>query len=191
MEKLGREFYSRNMVEVAKAVLGKILVHQTADGIVSGRIIETEAYAQGDPASHSTRGRTPRTHVMFEEPGHAYIYLIYGFHYCLNLVSHLPGIAGGVMIRALEPLDGIELMKRNRGKENVCDLCSGPGKLTRAMAIDKSLYGEDLLGDRFYILDDDTEAGEIVARPRIGIKVGMDKLWRFYPVKYREWVSKV
>jgi len=190
LRKLDREYYRRDTIEAAKALLGKVLVHRAPEGIISGRIMETEAYVQGDPASHSTRGITERTKVMFEEPGHVYIYLIYGFHYCINLVAHPDGIAGGVMLRALKPIDGIEQMMRNRGRESVYDLCSGPGKLTQAMGIDASFYGEDLLGDRLYVIDDGVNAGEIVAKPRIGIKVATEKLWRFYPAKYREWVSK-
>ena len=190
MEKLDREFYRRDTVEAAQALLGKIVVHRTTEGVISGRIVETEAYVCGDPASHSTRGRTPRTEVMFGEPGHAYVYFIYGFHSCLNVVSHPDGVPGAALIRAVEPLDGIELMRRNRGRHSLTDLCSGPGKLAQAMAIGVSLSGEDLLGDRLYVIDGGTDIGDIVARPRIGIKVATDKLWRFYPTQYRESVSK-
>lgn len=190
VNKLDREFYRRDTVEAAQALLGKILVRETADGLMSGRIIETEAYVFGDPASHSTRGRTARTEPMFGEPGHAYVYFTYGFHYCMNVVAHPDGVPGGVLLRALEPMDGIELMRRNRGKHSVKDLCSGPGKITRAMRIDGSLSGEDLLGDRLYLIEDGADVGEIAARPRVGIKVATDKLWRFYPMRYREWVSK-
>jgi len=191
MQKLDREFYRRDTVEAARVLLGKIVVHETAESVVSGRIVETEAYVAGDPASHSTRGRTPRTEVMFGEPGHAYVYFIYGFHSCLNVVSHPNGVPGGVLIRAVEPLDGIELMRHNRGRHSMVDLCSGPGKLAKAMSIDFSMSGEDLLGDRLYLIDDGADIVEIVARPRIGIKVATDKLWRFYPAKYKEWVSKI
>ncbi len=190
VEKLDREFYRRDTVEAARALLGKILVRETADGVMSGRIVEAEAYVFGDPAAHSTRGRTPRTEPMFGEPGHAYVYFTYGFHYCMNVVAHPDGVPGGVLLRALEPIEGIELMRRNRGKHSVKDLCSGPGKITKAMSIDGSLSGEDLLGDRLYLIDDGTDLGEIIARPRVGIKVATDKLWRFYPARYREWVSK-
>lgn len=191
MEKLSREFYRRDTVEAARALIGKIVVRQAAEGMMSGRIVETEAYVAGDPASHSTRGRTPRTEPMFGEPGHAYVYFIYGFHSCLNFVCHPDGVPGGVLIRAVEPIDGIELMRHNRGRHSVTELCSGPGKLGQAMGIGVSMSGEDLLGDRLYAVDDGVDMGEIVARPRIGIKVAMDKLWRFYPSDYREWVSKI
>lgn len=190
MQKLTREFYRRDTVEAARVLLGKIIVRQTEAGMMSGRIVETEAYVFGDPASHSTRGRTKRTGVMFDEPGHAYVYFIHGLHNCMNVVSHPEGVAGGVLIRALEPLTGIELMRRNRGKDSLVDLCSGPGKLTQAMEIDTSFSGEDLLGDRLYVVDDATDVGEIIARPRIGVKHAADRLLRFYPVTYRKWVSK-
>jgi DNA-3-methyladenine glycosylase len=190
VNKLAREFYARDTVEAARALLGRILVHETADGVMSGRIVETEAYVFGDPAAHSTRGRTPRTEPMFGEPGHAYVYFTYGFHYCMNVVSHPDGVPGAVLLRALEPIEGTELMRRNRGRHSVHDLCSGPGKITKAMSIDGSLSGEDLLGDRLYLADDGTDVGEIVAHPRVGIKVATDKLWRFYPARSREWVSK-
>ena len=190
MSKIDREFYLRDTVDVARSLLGKVLVHQTSGGVVSGRIVETEAYLHNDPACHASRGMTPRNEAMFGEPGHAYVYFTYGFHYCLNFVTQPQGVAEAVLIRALEPLDGIELMRRNRGKASVKDLCNGPGKLTQALGIDKSLNGEDLLGERLYVLDDATDLGEIVARPRIGIKVATEKLWRFYPSLYRQWVSR-
>ncbi len=190
MRKLDREFYRRDTIEASKTLLGKILVHETPEGRISGRIVEVEAYIQGDPAAHSTRGRTPRTEPMFGEPLHAYVYFIYGCHSCINVVTHPDGTAGAALVRALQPLEGIELMKRNRSNLPLHQLCSGPGKLTAAMGIDVSYSGEDLLGDRLYLLDDGTDVGEIVARPRIGIKVATDKLWRFYPPRYKEWVSK-
>lgn len=190
MRKLDREFYRRDTIEAARLLLGKIVVHETPGGVISGRIVETEAYVQGDPASHSTRGRTARTEPMFGEPGYAYVYFIYGCHSCLNIVTHPDGIPGAALIRALQPIEGVELMRRNRGRESLHHLCSGPGKLASAMRIDVSYSGEDLLGDRLYLIDDGTDVGEIVARPRIGIKVAMDRLWRFYPIRYREWVSK-
>lgn len=190
MRKLDREFYRRDTIEATRLLLGKIVVHETPGGILSGRIVETEAYVQGDPASHSTRGRTARTEPMFGEPGYAYVYFIYGCHSCLNVVTHPDGIPGAALIRALQPIEGVELMRRNRGRESLHHLCSGPGKLASAIQIDVSYSGEDLLGDRLYLIDDGTDLGEIVSRPRVGIKVAMDKLWRFYPVQYREWLSK-
>ena len=188
--KLSRDFYLQDTVQTAKALLGKVLVHKTAEGVLSGRIVETEAYLRDDPACHACRGMTRRNEVMFGDPGHAYVYFTYGFHYCLNFVTQPNGIAEAVLIRALEPLEGIEIMKRNRRKESLHDLCSGPGKIAQALGINKALNGEDLLSDRLYVLDDPIEVGEIVARPRIGIKEAVDKLWRFYPLRCKEWVSR-
>jgi len=188
--KLPRKFYLQNTIEASKAVLGKVLVHRTNEGIISGRIIETEAYLQGDPACHANRGMTPRNEVMFGQPGHAYVYFTYGFHYCFNLVTQPEGIAEAILIRALQPLEGIKLMKRNRNKENPTDLCSGPGKLTQALAIGKPLNKADLLGDQLYLIDDGTDVGEIIAKPRIGIKEAVHEPWRFYPVEYINWVSR-
>ncbi|NLN75205.1 MAG: DNA-3-methyladenine glycosylase [Armatimonadetes bacterium] len=190
MRKLDRDFYRRDTTEAAQVLLGKIIVVNTADGRLSGRIVETESYSFGDPAAHSTKGRTPRTEVMFGEAGHAYIYFIHGLHHCMNIVSHPDDVPGGVLIRALEPIEGIEQMRQNRGMESITALCSGPGKLTQAMQIDKSLLGEDLLGDRLYVVDDGVDVGEIVARPRIGVTLAADRLLRFYPAKYRQWVSR-
>ena len=190
MRKLDRDFYRRDTTEAAQVLLGKIIVVNTADGRLSCRIGETESYSFGDPAAHSTKGRTPRTEVMFGEAGHAYIYFIHGLHHCMNIVSHPDDVPGGVLIRALEPIEGIEQMRQNRGMESITALCSGPGKLTQAMQIDKSLLGEDLLGDRLYVVDDGVDVGEIVARPRIGVTLAADRLLRFYPAKYRQWVSR-
>lgn len=188
--KLSREFYLQDTLEAAKAVLGKVLVHQTESGVLSGRIVETEAYLYNDPACHASRGITRRNEVMFGEPGRAYIYFTYGFHYCLNFVTQPKGTPEAILIRALEPIDGIDIMMRNRGKDGIHNLCSGPGKLTQAMGIDKLLNDEDLLSDKLYVLDDSDDPGEIIARPRIGIKEAADELWRFYPIRYKEWVSK-
>ena len=189
MKKLNRDFYLQDTVEAAKALLGKILVHNTENGILSGRIVETEAYLHNDPACHACRGMTKRNRIMFGDPGHAYVYFTYGFHYCVNFVTQPHGIPEAVLIRALEPLQGSEIMKQNRNKENLRDLCSGPGKLTQAMMIDLELNGEDLLSDRLFVIDEQFEVGEIAAVPRIGIKEATDKLWRFYPTRFREWVS--
>jgi DNA-3-methyladenine glycosylase len=189
MHKLTRDFYLRDTVEAAKAAIGKILVHSTPHGIISGRIVETEAYLRDDPACHASRGMTRRNAVMFGEAGRAYVYFTYGLHYCLNFVTQPEGIAEAILIRALEPLEGIDQMRRNRGKDHPRDLCGGPGKLTQALGIDISLNGEDLLGDRLCVLDDGTDVGEVVSRPRIGIKEATDRLWRFYSAAYVDWVS--
>lgn len=190
VEKLCRDFYCRDTIAVAKDLLGKILVNCVDGKIISGRIVETEAYLCDDPACHASRGMTKRNKVMFGEPGHAYVYFTYGFHYCANFVTQPKGKPEAVLIRALEPLEGIDIMMRNRNKTHDRDLCSGPGKLTQALGIDLSLNGADLLSEKIYVIDDKSNVGEIIMRPRIGIKLAVDELWRFYPLKYKEWVSK-
>lgn len=190
VEKLSREFYTQDTIEAAKALLGKVLIHKTDAGTLSGRIVETEAYLHDDPACHASRGMTKRNKVMFGEPGHAYVYFTYGFHYCLNFVTQSKGIPEAVLIRALEPLEGIDTMMKNRNKTREKDLCSGPGKLTQALGIDLALNGEDLLSDHIYVVDDEVDPGEIISTTRIGIKLAADELWRFYPAEYKEWVSK-
>src|SRR3954453_9174609 len=139
---LPRSFYGRETVAVARDLLGKILVHDET----AGRIVETEAYLGGDDlASHSARGVTDRTRVIFGPPGHAYVYFIYGMYECLNIVAEADGVAGCVLIRALEPVDGIEEMRLRRPRaRRVEDLASGPGKLTLAMGITRELNGADV-----------------------------------------------
>ncbi len=191
MEKLSHNFFLKDTVDVAKEILGKILVHESEDGTMSGRIVETEAYTQDDPACHACKGMTKRNRAMFGPPGRAYVYFTYGFHYCLNFVTQPEGIGEAVLVRAIEPLDGIDIMRRNRNKQSLFDLCSGPGKLTQAFGIDIALNNADLTGDRLYILDDKFDIGDIILKPRVGIKEATDRLWRFYPANSREWVSKV
>ncbi len=188
--KLGRDFYLRDTIDAAKAVLGKVLAHNTPEGLISGRIVESEAYLHDDPACHACRGMTPRNRTMFGEPGHAYVYFTYGNHHCLNFVTQPAGVAEAILIRALQPLEGVDLMRRNRRKDRLEDLCSGPGKLAQAMGIDLSLDGVDLMGDRLFVVDEGLDPGLIVARPRIGIREAADKLWRFYPQSYEAWVSR-
>lgn len=157
-EVLGRDFYRRPTVEVARDLLGKILVYQQH----AGRITEVEAYlASGDKAAHSSRGRTRRTEVIFGPPGHAYVYLVYGMHECFNVVVEEEGTPGCVLIRAVEN-------------------CSGPGRLTRAMGIDRSHYGADLTKGPITIRSGGLLPGEsIVVTPRIGIREDKDLLLRF------------
>lgn len=189
--KLNRDFYLQDTISAARAVLGKIVVYKTEAGVISGRIMETEAYLRDDPACHASRGMTARNQVMFGSPGHAYVYFTYGVHYCVNFVTQPRGIPEAILIRALEPIEGIEIMMGNRDKHRLEDLCSGPGKLTQAMGVGRDLNSEDLLGDRLYVLDDGMDVGPIVSRPRIGIREAADELWRFYPERFRRWVSQV
>lgn len=190
MVKLERGFYLQDTISAAQAVLGKVLAHSTEDGVLMGRIVETEAYLSDDPACHASRGRTRRCETMFGEPGRAYVYFTYGAHYCLNLVTQPVGVPEAVLVRALVPLKGIDSMKRRRGVEREIDLCSGPGKLTQALGIDAALNGEDLTGNRLYVVDDGAPPGEVVVRPRIGIREAADRPWRFYLKQWADWVSR-
>ncbi len=169
---LPRAFYDRETERVARDLLGKQLVHVLGGEIRAGRIVEVEAYlGPEDKACHSARGLTPRTRVMFGPPGHAYVYMIYGMYFCMNVVTEGEGRACAVLIRALEPL------------RNLPGKTRGPGLLCRSMAIDRSLNGHDLVGLRFFIADDPAFAsGEVVARPRIG--VGYAEEWTERPLRF-------
>ena len=186
--KLNRSFYSRNTEEVAKALLGKILVHKTKGGVCKGKIVETEAYfGCSDPASHAFRKKTKRNYLMFEIPGFSYVYFCYGNHWLFNIVAKKKG-SGAVLIRALEPLEGIELMKKRRGIKDVKNLCNGPGKLTKAFGINKKQNGLDLTKENLF-LEDSKEKIEVIKAKRIGISKGKSKLLRFY-IKENKFVSK-
>ncbi len=177
---LDEGFYVRPAIDVAKDLLGKVIVHQAT----AGRIVEVEAYlGPSDLAAHSAAGVTPRTRVLFGPPGHAYVYLIYGIYECLNIVAEPVGAAGCVLIRALEPLSGVALMRRRRPAARVPkDLCSGPGKLTQALGITRALNGVDVTGSSGLVvrrfLDD--RAIDICTSARIGITKCVDWPLRFY-----------
>ena len=192
--KLPRSFYAQSTLQVARQLLGKYLVRRHPDGKTVGRIVETEAYVgPHDLACHAAKGRTARTEVMFGPPGHAYVYFIYGVYYCLNIVTEEVGHASAVLIRALEPVEGIELMQQRRGTQKLHSLASGPGKLCLAMAIDKTLNGVDMCrGNILYVEDRGEPRPKIVARPRIGVDYAgkwKDKPWRFL-IRGSEFVSK-
>jgi DNA-3-methyladenine glycosylase len=175
---LKREFYSRPTVDVARALLGKVLVH----GPTAGLIVETEAYLGGDDlAAHSSRGITDRTRVIFGPPGHAYVYFIYGMYECLNLVAEPEDKPGCVLIRALEPLAGIELMHRRRpAARKPEDLASGPGKLTLAMAITRAQNGADVTRGSLVVREPaEPRAVEIQVTARVGITKCADLPLRF------------
>ncbi|MBI4906723.1 MAG: DNA-3-methyladenine glycosylase [Acidobacteria bacterium] len=183
---LDRPFYERPTIEVALSLLGKIIVH----GACAGRIVEVEAYlGESDPAAHAARGLTPRTRVLYGPPGHAYVYFIYGLHECLNLVAEPEGSPGCVLIRALEPLAGIDQMRERRGMERLVDLMSGPAKLTKAMGITRELNGLDVTRGTFTVRDDGAQVGEIEATPRIGIGQAADWELRFL-VRGSRWASR-
>ena len=179
---LARSFYHRPTIEVARDLLGKILVHGPTGGLTAGRIVETEAYlGTGDAAAHAARGLTRRTQVIFGPPGHAYVYLIYGMYECLNIVAEAEGIAGCVLIRALEPMAGIEKMRKRRSAaRGVEDLANGPGKLTLAMGITRRHNGADLTCGPLMVYAPDThEPFAIAVSPRIGISQSRELPLRF------------
>lgn len=152
--------------------------------------METEAYTRDDPACHACNGMTKRNAAMFGPPGHAYVYFTYGSSYCLNFVTQPQGIAEAVLIRAMEPLDGIEIMMKNRGRQKLKDLLSGPGKLTQALGIDIRHNGLDLTDSCLLVVEGTREPDEVVRTTRVGITKAADRLWRFYPARDRKWVSK-
>jgi DNA-3-methyladenine glycosylase len=175
---LPRAFYTRPTVEVARDLLGKILVH----GPTAGMIVETEAYPGGDDfASHSSRGITPRTRLLFGPPGHAYVYFIYGMYQCFNLVCEPDGTAGGVLVRAIEPLAGIDIMRSRRpAARKIEDLASGPGKLTLALAITAHHNGADVTRGSLVVREPiEKRHFEIQTTPRIGISQCVDAPLRF------------
>lgn len=181
MKHLSTIFYTRPTPEIARALLGKVLVHHTVEGVTAGRIVETEAYLfRGDPACHAARGRTQRNEAMFGSQGTAYVYLIYGMYHCFNVVTAKEGEGEAVLIRALEPLQGLPLMAARRGCNNERLLTSGPGRLCQAMAINSRLNGVDLSTEPLYLTDDNYQTKEIITATRIGISVGVELPLRFY-----------
>src|SRR5438477_11681836 len=166
---------------LARYLIGIILVRELPEGVVSGRIVETEAYVIGDAAGHALRGMTRRNCSLFLERGHAYVYLAYGTSYMLNVSSEKPGIGAGVLIRALEPREGIPIMRGNRGIERLADLARGPGWLASALRIDRRLDGLDLCRKRsLWLARDDHDASEIGQSVRIGISRDADRPLRFF-----------
>jgi DNA-3-methyladenine glycosylase len=181
MEILPRSFYERPTERVARELLGKVLVHRVAGAVLAGRIVEVEAYlGEHDPAAHASAGRTSRTEVLFGPGGHAYVYLIYGVYDCLNLVAEPTGSPGCVLVRALEPLEGIEQMQRHRNVERIEALASGPGKLTRAMGITRAHNGVDVTRGSLTVCSDGIAPARIVVGPRIGITKAADWPLRFH-----------
>jgi DNA-3-methyladenine glycosylase len=181
-----------NSVDVAQKLLGCQLVRDTEHGPMIGRIVETEAYDQFDAASHSFRGRTPRVEVMFGPSGRAYVYFTYGMHYCFNVVTGPEGYSSAVLIRALEPTEGVELMRINRHRDTVDRrLTNGPAKLCQALNIDRSFNGHDLRCSPLRLIMRTPSVPEpIVQTTRIGITKDAFRPWRFY-IKDNPFVSSV
>jgi DNA-3-methyladenine glycosylase len=184
---VNRQFFDRSVHEVARDLIGC----RIAIGPTAGIIVETEAYEASDPACHAYVGRTARNEVLFGPPGHAYVYLSYGIHSLLNFVTEPEGTASAVLIRALEPTEGIDLMRERRGQERIETLSSGPGKLAEALGIDRSLNGADLFQPPFELSE---PAGEwavvdVVTGPRIGITKAAELPWR-YSVSGNRYVSR-
>jgi DNA-3-methyladenine glycosylase len=191
---LPREFYARPVLTVARDVIGKILVHDTPQGLLAGRIVEAEAYrGPEDRAAHSWGGRrTERTEVMFGPPGFAYVFFVYGMHWHVNLVTTRAGAPHAVLLRAVEPLMGVRVMaKRRRLAETDVNLTNGPGKLCQAFGIDKRHYNVDLTAGRLF-LSEGSPAGKLVRSARIGVDYAgswAEKPWRFSEQGNR-WVSR-
>lgn len=185
---LPRSFYERSTLEVARDLLGKVLIHWKRGSVTAGMIVEAEAYiGETDPACHARAGLTARTGPLYGAPGHAYVYFSYGMHALLNVVTERQGFPAAVLLRALEPLEGIEPMQRRRARNGAgwideTDLCSGPGKLTQAMGVTLHQNRIDLCGRSLYIEDRGLSVGPIGWSPRIGISGGKDRPWRAYLV---------
>jgi DNA-3-methyladenine glycosylase len=178
---LRRDELPADTIKLARFLIGKIVVHDVAAGRLSGRIVETEAYPPGDPAGHHFRGPTPRIRSMYLAQGHVYVFFNYGAHFMLNVVSEPPGIAAAILIRALEPLEGIEIMQRHRRTTRVLDLTRGPGRLAAALRIDRGHDGVDLCADgALWLGVSNLPCGVIGKSVRIGITRAADKLLRFY-----------
>lgn len=197
---LPRSFYDRPTLDVARDLIGKVLVHSRRGTLTSGVIVEAEAYiGESDPACHAAPGPTKRNAPLYGPPGHAYVYLNYGIHSLVNVVTERPGTPAGVLIRALDPLTGVAVMRRRRSRAvtgrvgrrtstlSSHDICRGPGNLTMAMGITLEQNCVDLCGDALFIQEAEAEvdphrvsAGTLAWSPRIGISVGTDRRWRVY-----------
>lgn len=202
LKKLTREFYAGELISVAKSLLGKIFVKEDEDRLFAGHIVEVEAYDGSiDEAAHTFIGRTPRNEIMFGPGGYLYVYFTYGMYFCCNVVTGHEGEGKAVLLRAVEPIEGISFMAQNRlkkalleveslTKKEFLNLTSGPGKLCQAFNITRRDNGTDLLGDRIFILESaKVKEEDIAASKRIGITKSVDLPWRFF-IKNNPFVSK-
>ena len=194
MPVLPRSFYDRPTLQVARDLLGKTLVRVTPDGGMALRIVETEAYVgEADRACHASKGLTDRNEVMFGEPGHAYVYFIYGMYHCLNLVTERAGFPAAVLVRAGQPIYGLPAMASRRKTPKPVAIASGPGKLCMALDIDRRLNGVDLCKEGPLYVEDGYTPSDIISCPRVGVDYAgehKDLPWRFY-IKGNPCVSKV
>jgi len=188
---LPASFYTRPTVALARALIGVFLVHDGPEGRRAGRIVETEAYpGTRDPASHSFRGQTARNQNMFGPPGTLYVYFIYGMHHCANVVSAPEGVGEAVLLRALEPVEGVASMVASRGAVPLRDLCRGPGRLSKAMGLGPERNGVSLLAPPLFLAPRNAYPGyparpRIEVGPRIGIRLHRDAPWRFWEAENR------
>ncbi|MGH7286646.1 MAG: DNA-3-methyladenine glycosylase [Myxococcota bacterium] len=181
MRRLRRAELPIDTVELARWLIGKVVVHDTRRGRLSGRIVETEAYPVGDTAGHAFRGQTPRNRSLFLERGHAYVYFVYGSSFLLNVASERRGVGAGVLLRAVEPLEGMEVMRRLRGTTRALDLTRGPGRLAQALAIDLAQDGLDLCArGPLWLAATRGETGALGASVRIGLSGEAHRVLRFY-----------
>lgn len=189
---LPQNFYAGDTIQIARSLLGKLMVHLSPDGCTSGIIVETEAYlSKDDPACHAARGKTKRNAAMFGPPGRAYVYFIYGNYYCFNVVTNIEGVGEAVLVRALQPLKGLELMQKRRGKLlKPAHLANGPGKLCTAMGVTREHNTASLQGPALFITAGiKIQSTLIGSSGRIGIKQGQDKPWRFF-IKGNSFLSR-
>jgi DNA-3-methyladenine glycosylase len=182
IKRLRRRDLPVDTIELARYLIGKAFVHELRGRRTSGRIVETEAYPVGDPAGHAFRGKTRRNASLYLARGHAYVYFVYGTYYCLNVSSERAGVGAGVLVRALEPIEGIDLMKERRGSSSLRELARGPGRLTVAMAIDLRYDGVDLCTDSSLWLGklNSEYRGIVSATTRVGLSRARNRPWRFY-----------
>ncbi len=179
---LPASFFARNTLEVAREVLGRLLCRRERGGAYTwGRIVEVEAYrGEDDPACHAVAGWTPRTRVLYGPPGRAYVYFTYGMHHLINFVTEHEGYPGAVLIRALRPEGGLERMRRRRGRDRLRDLAAGPSMLCQALDVDLRLNEAPLTGPAVTVRDDGFRPEAIASGPRVGIRRGTDRPWRFW-----------
>jgi DNA-3-methyladenine glycosylase len=178
--RLARATLARSAFEVAPDLLGAVIARREDDGTVTRAVlVETEAYGPDDPASHAFPGPTPRNRAMFARAGTLYVYLVYGVHHCANVVTSVPGVGSAVLLRAAEPVEGLERMRARRPGASDRDLCRGPGRLAAALGLTRRSDGEDLIGGERVWLERGRPVDDIVAGPRVGIRVATARPWRF------------